>query len=399
MNAAPLQDAALPVASAGAPRPRRVATVLPSLYPTYGLERLVISQAEEYLQLGLETDIVCLNEPHDVSGLLPPGCRLFNLGVPQIRNALGPLRRYLRAERPDAVHAALWPVTCLTAVAHRLARLPGRIVLSDHNPLSLQYASRGSAHRLLQRVSVALTYPLASARICVSGGVADDLSRLSGLPRRWFSVVHNPVAIGLPEPAAQQAAEAAWGGWHGKRILTVGRLKAQKNHALLLRAFKQVLARVDARLMILGEGDLGPSIAELARSEGLEDKVLMPGHVDDPISYYLSSDLFTLSSDYEGFGNVIVEALGCGVPVVSTDCPGGPAEILEGGRYGRLVPVGDASSLASAMVAALLEPPDRRLLMSRAADFAPRVVTRKYLDLMFPAGEQFAESSLTSPSK
>jgi glycosyltransferase involved in cell wall biosynthesis len=391
--------ATIPVRPASASAPRRVATILPSLYPTYGLERLVISQAEEYLELGLQTDVVCLNEPHDVSALLPPGCRVFNLGVPQIRDALGPLRRYLKAERPDAVHAAMWPVTCLTAVAHRMARLPGRLVLSDHNPLSLQYAARGGAHRLLQRVSVALTYPLASARIGVSGGVADDLARLSGLPRRCFSVVHNPVAIGRPDPAAQQSAQAAWGGWQGKRILTVGRLKAQKNHALLLRAFKQVLAHVDARLMILGEGDLGVKIAELARAEGLQDKVLLPGHVDDPISYYLSADLFALSSDYEGFGNVIVEALACGVPVVSTDCPGGPAEILDGGRFGRLVPVGDASGLASAMVATLQEEPDRRLLMSRAADFAPRVVIRKYLDLMFPPGEQPVEPSLRSQSK
>jgi glycosyltransferase involved in cell wall biosynthesis len=392
-------SAPMPVRSASAFAQRRVATILPSLYPTYGLERLVISQAEEYLDLGLQTDIVCLNEPHDVSGLLPPGCRLFNLGVPKIRDALGPLRRYLKAEQPDAVHAAMWPVTCLTAVAHRMARLPGRLVLSDHNPLSLQYAARGGAHRLLQRVSVALTYPLASARIGVSPGVADDLSRLSGLPRRWFSVVHNPVAIGRSAPPALQSAEAAWGGWEGRRILTVGRLKAQKNHALLLRAFKQVLAHGDARLMILGEGDLGVTIAEQVQAEGLQGKVLMPGHVDDPISYYLSADLFALSSDYEGFGNVIVEALACGVPVVSTDCPGGPAEILSGGRFGRLVPVGDASSLASAMVATLQETPDRRLLMSRAADFAPHVVIRQYLDLLFPPEEQPVEPSLGSQSK
>jgi glycosyltransferase involved in cell wall biosynthesis len=293
----------------------------------------------------------------------------------------------------------MWPVTCLAVVAHRLARLPGRLVLSDHNPLSLQYADRGSVHRLLQRVSVAMTYPLASARIGVSGGVAQDLSRLSGLPQRWFSVVHNPVSIAQPDADARQAAEQAWGGWDGKRIVTVGRLKAQKNHALLLRAFKQLLAHTDARLMILGEGDLGARIAALVKSEGLQGKVLMPGHVSDPISYYLSSDLFALSSDYEGFGNVIVEALGCGVPVVSTNCPGGPAEILDGGRYGRLVPVGDAPALAAAMLAALQEQPDRRLLMARAAEFAPRVVIRKYLDLMFPTEAQPAESSFTSHAK
>jgi glycosyltransferase involved in cell wall biosynthesis len=110
------------------------------------------------------------------------------------------------------------------------------------------------------------------------------------------------------------------------------------------------------------------------------DRVIIAGFHPDPTPFYKTADLFVLSSDYEGFGNVIVEALACGTPVVSTDCPSGPGEILDSGRYGRLVPVGDAPALAGAMAAALDDTPDRDALIRRSDDFAPDVAARKYLD-------------------
>jgi glycosyltransferase involved in cell wall biosynthesis len=196
------------------------------------------------------------------------------------------------------------------------------------------------------KASIALTYPLANARVAVSIGVADDLAALSGISRCSISVIYNPLPT-RPEALTDDAeAEAVWRGWRGPRIINVGRFKAQKNHALLIRAFKRVLAEHDARLLILGTGELFEATAAVARAEGVADKVLMPGVVLNPTPYYRSSDLFVLSSDYEGFGNVIIEALACGVPVVSTNCRSGPSEILEHGRYGRLVPVGDEKALA-----------------------------------------------------
>lgn len=363
--------------------PRRVATIVPNFYPMGGLERLVLAQIEEYLAMGLQADLVLLDEPHDLSPLLPVGCRVVNLGVPRLRRAFRPLLSYLLKERPDAVHVTMWPLTSMVVLVHRLARLPGRLVVSDHNPLSIQYVRRGLAHRLLQRLSLALAYPFASARIAVSNAVAIDLAGLSGLPKKRFHVVHNAVAISPINPSNQAAAEAAWGGWGGPRVLTVGRLKAQKNHALLLRAFRHLRFSVDARLMILGTGELAVEIEALAHAQGLAEHVLMPGHVDDPSAYYRAAHLFVLSSDYEGFGNVLVEALGYGLPVVSTDCPGGPREILADGRFGRLVPVGDEAALANAMALALGERTDPKPLVARAAEFAPSVVTARYLELLF----------------
>src|SRR5262249_18705982 len=152
--------------------------------------------------------------------------------------------------------------------------------------------------------------------------------------------------------------------------------------------FKQLLATQDARLLILGTGDLAEQTASVARAEGIGDKVLMPGATRDPVPFYRSADLFVLSSDYEGFGNVIVEALACGLPVVSTDCRSGPAEILENGRYGRLVPVGDAQALARAMADALAAEHDREAFKRRAADFSPERAADQYLRLLFPGSNK-----------
>jgi glycosyltransferase involved in cell wall biosynthesis len=276
----------------------------------------------------------------------------------------------------------MWPLTCCTLVAWRLSRARTQVVVSDHSILSLGYADRGSRHRAALRASLAMTYRLAGARVAVSGGVADDLAALSGIPRGKFDVIYNP----SPSPSTAQLndADAVWGVSRGRRILTVGSMKAPKNQALLIRAFALLREAADARLMILGDGGLRGDLMALAEAEGLSGRVLMPGFVIDPGPYYRSADLFVLSSDYEGFGNVIVEALACGVPVVSTDCRSGPAEILEGGRFGRLVPVGDAPAFAAAMGEALDAPHDRAALQRRADDFSTAKAADRYLELLFP---------------
>ena len=366
-------------------RPKRIAIALPALLPFGGVERVAVMQAKSILDLGYSVDLVLASELNELQDNVPAGIRVINLQSARLRDSVRPFVRYLREAKPDAVHVAMWPFTSLCLVAHRLARSRARIIVSDHNPLSIQYKGWGLANRLVLRASLALTYSLANARVAVSGDVANDVASLSRITRERFTVIHNPMPLPMRVDANGDMAEAAWGGWTGRRIITVGRFKPQKNHALLIRAFKRLVATMDARLMILGVGELADATAAVARAEGVADKVLMPGQIVDPIPFYRSANLFVLSSDYEGFGNVIVEALACGVPVVSTDCPGGPAEILENGRYGRLVPVGDASALASAMAEALVAEHNYDALKRRAADFSPMVTSKKYLRLLLPA--------------
>ena len=307
------------------------------------------------------------------------------LGADKIRHVVAPLRAWLGDVRPDAVIANIWPLTSMATVARLGAAHRPRLILVDHNPLSLQYGGRGVRHRLALRASLAASYRFADARVAVSAGVAGDLATLSGIPRSRFEVIHNPVvAPAACAPAAMDAAEAAWGSGPGRRLLSVGSFKPQKNQALLLEAVARMPAAERPVLMLLGEGERRQALAEQAERLGIASLVRMPGFHRDPAPFYRTANALALSSDYEGFGNVIVEALACGLPVVATDCPHGPREILGAGRFGRLVPVGDAAALATALGDLLAAPTDPDRLRRRAEDFAPAVAAEAYRRLLRP---------------
>lgn len=359
---------------------RKISIFLPDLRGG-GVERIRLVLAREFVRRGHTVEFVLMQAKGD---LLPEAQREFalvDLATPRARNVIPALARYLRQSRPDALIAAMWPLTVISPFAARMAGFRGKVLVSEHNTLTQQYKEWGSLHRFGLRASTLIGYRLASARVGVSLGVCADIAELSLMSQGLFTTIYNPV-----RPAAQlgsddlSAAKALW-GTDGARILTVGSLKDQKNHALLLYAFA-AMSRPEVRLMLLGQGGNEAALRALASDLGIADRVIFAGFHPDPSPFYATADLFVLSSDHEGFGNVIVEALSFGLPVVSTDCPSGPAEILQGGRFGRLVPVGDAPALARAMKGALAAPVDRDALIRRAADFAPEIAARKYLDLL-----------------
>jgi glycosyltransferase involved in cell wall biosynthesis len=236
------------------------------------------------------------------------------------------------------------------------------------------------------------TYAQAEAIVAVSNGVADDLARLTGLPRERVRTVYNPV-VG-PELArlAAEPVDHPWfrPGQSSPVVLGAGRLSGQKDFPTLVRAFARLRATMPARLVILGSASTPELTAKragelraLAAEKGLVEEVDLPGFVPNPYAYMARSALFVLSSAFEGFGNVLVEAMATGCPVVSTDCPSGPAEILDGGRHGPLVPVGDDAALAAAMARTLAAPPDPAALRRRAAEFTPERATDAYLEALF----------------
>jgi glycosyltransferase involved in cell wall biosynthesis len=171
-------------------------------------------------------------------------------------------------------------------------------------------------------------------------------------------------------------------------ILGVGRLEPQKDFATLLRAFSTVHADRPCRLVILGEGGQRRELQALAAELGIAADLAMPGFVTNPYAYLRHASLFAFSSRWEGFGNALVEALAVGTPVVSTDCPDGPSEILEGGRFGPLVPVGDHAALADAMRLVLDGPPAPDQLRAAAQRYTQEVSATAYLEAMGldPAG-------------
>jgi glycosyltransferase involved in cell wall biosynthesis len=278
--------------------------------------------------------------------LVPAEANVVDLGVDKLRKIVLPLARYLRERRPYAMHVMMWPLPLLTIAARAIARVDTRIIGSEHTTLStMPHGLRKSWVRALTRRA----YLQADGLIAVSAGVADDLSAFVGLPRERITVIHNPLLLpaALPNPAS---AVARWPA-NTKRILAVGALKAEKNYPLLLRALTRVRERMPASLLILGDGPLRGALELQVADMGLVDAVVFAGFSTDPWPFYAAADLFVLSSDCEGFGNVLVEAMHAGLPIVSTDCPNGPREILADGAYGALVPCSDEAALAGALMA------------------------------------------------
>ena len=358
---------------------KRLALLLPDM-GAGGAERVGLRLADDWLAAGHEVDLVLMRAAGELIPLVPPEVRVFDLGVDRIRKSVRPLIRYFRDRRPDAMQISMWPLTVAGLLARRLARTPTRIVISDHVMLTRQYGGSRAAMAAI-RATTRLFYPLADAKVIVSEQAADDLARLSGIAREDIDVIYNPVAPPPPDVAVDPKIEALWGDAEG-RVITVGKLKDQKNHALLIRAFGKVAARSRAKLMILGDGPLREELVATAAREGLGDRILFPGFTSDPWPYYASADLFALSSDYEGYPLVLIEAMRSGLRIVSTDCESGPAEILDGGRFGRLVPVGDEAALAAAILDALSAPHDEQRVRDRAAALSGESASERYLELM-----------------
>jgi glycosyltransferase involved in cell wall biosynthesis len=352
-----------------------------------GAERLHVNLAKYWLELGYKVNFILMQRRGALLDLLPGGVGVVDLDVDRIRQITLPLARHLRKTHPDIVIAAMWPITSIAVLSWWLAGKPGRLYLSDHTQLSIACVQEINTSAWYLRAVMRYTYPAASGLIAVSEGVKLDMCKLAGLSDSIVRVIYNPAAIGVsPHRESVVIRQRLWGVGFNHHILSTGTLKSQKDHTTLISAFALLPGSLNAKLTILGEGPLRSELDALVVQLGLQGRVAMPGFVVDPYPWFRSADLFVLSSRWEGFGNVIVEALECGVPVVSTDCPSGPAEILEDGRYGKMVPIQDPVALASAISQSLCATHDRESLMHRAKDFSLQKIADEYLAYIFPEG-------------
>ena len=344
-----------------------------------GAERAYLEIAKELAKRDYFVEFVLM---HCSGELLDKAQSLFSVGdlkCNRLRNLPKILISYLQKNKPDFLIASMWPLTVIAPFSQLLSKHKCKVLICEQNYLSAQYQNRGWLNWILMRISMAIGYRLAYSRLGVSVGVINDIVNLSGLPKKMFKLVYNPVPI-FKEPSKKliNHAEQLWSCPSGARIITVGSFKSQKNHSLLLKAFAK-LNITDAKLMFVGEGKGREPLSLLVEELGLADKIIFAGVQTDTTPFYLTADLFVLSSNYEGFGNVIVEALACGTPIVSTDCPSGPSEILKKGQFGKLVPVNDINALAIAISQQIKAPLNRDLLIKRALDFSPEKITNKYL--------------------
>lgn len=345
-----------------------------------GVERMRLLLIEALRQRGVDVTLVVNTEDGPLRAALPRNLKLVVLGRARTIAGILPLARFLRRARPDILVSSLDHNNIAALAAHLLGGRRTRLVICQHNALSAE-AALGWKYRLVP-FAYRLLHRAASGIVAVSDGVAADLAATSGIARARITTIRNPV-IG-PDFAAR-AAQPAPHPWFADAsrpvFVSAGRLCAQKDPQTLLCAFARLHHHMPACLIFLGDGDMRAELETTSRLLGLDDCVLFAGFRRDPLPWIAYAAALVLSSRYEGFGNVLAEALACGTPVVSTDCPWGPAEILENGRFGLLAPVGDTQALARAMQQSLETPWDREQLRRRGLTYSADACAERHLAL------------------
>jgi glycosyltransferase involved in cell wall biosynthesis len=350
-----------------------------------GVERQTLTLAAELQAYGITVTLLVNQATGELRDTVPASLRLIDLQCRHTLRAIPRIARFLRQERPDVLLANLNHNNIAAVLGNVLAGMPARVVICQHSVLSSAYLrTKGWSHRVTPLIYRLISPGFARA-VAVSAGIAREFRTIVRIPQDKIAVIHNPVIGADFEMRSQQCVEHPWLDDPSRKVfVTAGRLVPIKDHETLLRALALYRQRNNGRLLILGSGPLRESLGALAQALGVGDAVDFLGFQENPLPYFRRSDVFVMSSYAEGFGNVLVEAMGCGTPVIATNCEHGPAEILDDGRYGVLVEPQNAQALADAM-GKVSELPDlwpKALLKSRASAFNNAACASGYLQLL-----------------
>ncbi|HCS88794.1 MAG: glycosyltransferase [Thiohalocapsa sp. PB-PSB1] len=351
-----------------------------------GVERMLVNLMRGLVELGHPVDLLLAGNDSPHLARLPAAVRRIDLGTRHTLAAAVGLARYLRRERPPALLVAKDRAGRAAVIARRLAGSNTRIVLRLGTNLSAAMAGRSALDRWLRYLPIRRLYPAIDHIVAVSDGVAADVMAIARYPRARISVIRNPVIT--PELIRDASLPCPHAWLHAPRephlpvIVGAGRLQRQKDFPTLIRAFALLRRRRRCRLLVLGDGGDRTALQALIERLGMQQDVDLPGFQHNLSCFLARADLFVLSSAWEGSPNVLTEAMALGTPVVATDCPSGPREILAEGRFGPLVPVGDEHRLAAAMAHMLDRPTAPATLKSAVSEYAYRSSAARYLDLL-----------------
>jgi glycosyltransferase involved in cell wall biosynthesis len=358
-----------------------IALFIRSLYGG-GAEKMKLNLARSFLEQGLKVDIVLAKKEGSLLKSVPSGVRLVDLEAKSKLDILPKLIGYLKREKPLNLVASLHYPCEIALLAKRLAGVSTKVTVSEHNHLSIESQCTNQISVRLTPLAARLFYPWADSIMAVSQGVADDLANVTKISRERIQVIYNPVITTEILSKAKEPVEHPWFALgQPPVILGVGRLYPQKDFPTLIRAFGEVRKIRPARLVILGSGPEQENLEKLIQELGLEKDVALLGFVNNPYAYMARAGVFVLSSIFEGLGNVLIEALAVGTPVISTDCKSGPSEILANGKYGFLTPVGDSQKMAEAILS-VLSGNTKQVDSNWLQQFTLEICTAKYLNML-----------------
>ena len=347
-----------------------------------GAERVMLTLAGGFAERGVDVDLVLVKAEGEYMGMVPEGVRLVDLDTSRTLTALPRFLNYLRRERPSSLLSTVLPTDLAALMAKPIHGRRLRVVVRQATTFSDTFDVEAFKTRQFMRLA-RLLMPSADAIVAVSDGVACDLRAQVPRAAGKVTTIYNPVvAPGLSKQAAASVEHAWFSSGGAPVILAAGRLSGEKDYPTLLRAFAEVVRSRPARLVILGQGVERESLLELAERLGVSDRFDLPGFDVNPFRHMSRASVFVLSSRYEGFPNVLAQAMACGAPVVSTDCRSGPSEMLEGGRWGRLAPVGDWRAMARAIEATLDDPMPAEALKARASVYSVEASVERYLEVL-----------------
>lgn len=356
--------------------------VLPKLQ-TGGIEKNTLSMMRQCRKWGLAVRLMLAEQKGELIDSVPNGIPIHCLANHCKIAFPFRLADMIKQSRPACIISAFDDINLMVVAAKVISRSTVPLVLSSHNTFSSERLSSSGFQRFKLEVIKRLlpwAFSCSQGVVVVSQGVGDDLAAETGFPRDAFDVIYNPV---IEADFRSRIAERKPLYQKSKAIVFVGRLVTQKNVPTLIKAFAILAQRQDACLDIVGDGPERPAIERLIKELSLQSKIKMVGAVENPLPFMAGSDVLVLPSKFEGLGNVLIEAMGCGTQIVAADCPHGPSEILENGRWGQLVPVGDELALANALERSLDRTfwvdPDK--LRNRAAEFSVEEATKRYLAL------------------
>jgi glycosyltransferase involved in cell wall biosynthesis len=352
-----------------------------------GIDRLVQNLVPALARRGYSVDVLKIKGHGPHLDEWPAGVRLIDLDARHVYSSLAAVARYLKQYHPAVMLTDKDRVNRTAILARAWAGVSTRLVVSTGTTISIDLANRSRFERWLQKYSMRYLYPRADNIIANSKGVADDMASYTGLARKRINVVPRAVVSEILFHDRQPRPDHPWfQPGEPPVILGVGELGPRKDFTTLIKAFAELKERTPCRLVIIGKGKDHDQLLATAQRLGILKDVDLPGFVPYPYPYMAHAGLLAMTSRWEGLGFVLIEALAVGTPVVSTKCPSGPSEILDGGRYGQLVPVGDVDGLARAMYATLNAPLSADILQEAARPYEIENSTTAYLVAMGLSG-------------
>ncbi|NDK55589.1 glycosyltransferase [Pontibacter fetidus] len=347
-----------------------------------GIQRMILNCAEYLAHNGHDISVILIKKEGEYLDILDPKVRLITFGNTKANSLYKSFKAILENYKFDILFTASPPLNIFAIVCKLLTGTRTKIVISErNNTLSLFLNNRLSFSKVTF-LGIPLFYRFADSIVAVSKGLSQRLATIALIPEKRINTIYNPAYTDSLSQHMHDTIDHPWLVFKQQPVLVnVARLTKAKNHLLLIRAVARVLKNRNIKLLIVGDGPLKEMLQQEINQLGLQEHIELVGFQLNPVSWIAKADLFVLSSDYEGFGNVIVEALATGITIVSTNCDFGPPEIINNGEFGYLAAVGSEEDLAAQIEHALDNPMAKEKQIKRAKDFHVDLIMQKYNDL------------------